>query len=424
MALFSTQKLQLAQAREEQRAVAKTHTVMIVDDEAPNLRVLSRILSAKYHVVEATHGRDALEKIREGDYPGEISLVISDQRMPHMTGSELFKRLSGELPRAKRIILTGYADMDVILETINEARIYQFILKPFEQNDLMLTVSRALEAYDLERNVEEYQRDLERKVSERTRELLSREKLASLGRLTAGLAHELRNPLNFVKPMAEMLPNSCRDLAEKLGALGVQDAEAGDLLDEIADGLEIIRKNASRAERVVESMVRLTSDQGGRRIALNLNRLLEEHAEHALHTIQAEDETFSVNTMFDLAPACGPMEGVEQNIRRLFLNVLQNAMEAMHEKWCRDPGYAPELGISTMLANEVRTIRIRDNGPGIPESVRDSVLEPFVTTRAPDSHNVGLGLFFAYEIVKDHGGTLEIESVCGEYTEVIIRFSR
>ncbi|MDJ0840006.1 MAG: hybrid sensor histidine kinase/response regulator [Acidobacteriota bacterium] len=421
MSLFSTKKLREVQERERKETSAKKHTIMIVDDETPNLRILSTMLSSKYHIVEAGDGQDALEKIREGNHRGEISLVISDQRMPNMTGTELFKELITELPHAKRIILTGYTDMDVILDTINECQIFKFILKPFDQHDLSLTVSRALEAFELEARLEAHRKELEQKVEERTRELLLQEKLASLGRLTAGLAHELRNPLNFVKPMAESLPGTWDELNEKMKSAGFYSPETGELMAEIRNGLNVIQKYSRRADAIVDSMVRLSNDSTGTREEVNIHRLLENHAGLALHGIQAKDESFTAEVIKEFDETAGRLGGVEQNLSRLFLNLLNNAVEALYEKWSGDKTFKPVITITTRRPDpETTVIVIRDNGPGIQARVRDQILEPFVTTKSPDKGSIGLGLFICYEIVKDHQGKIEHRTEEGEFTEVVL----
>jgi len=424
MSLFSTKKLHEVQEKERREVIAKKHTVMIVDDEAPNLRILATMLSPHYHIVEAHDGRDALNKIKAGDYPAEISLVISDQRMPNMTGTELFKKLITVLPKAKRIILTGYTDMDVILDTINECRIFKFILKPFDQMDLALTVSRALEAFEMEARLETHRRELEQKVAERTRELLLQEKLASIGRLTAGLAHELRNPLNFVKPMAEALPEQCEELKERMVSLNI-DLECQEMVDDIIHGLEVIRKNADRADVIVNSMVRLSDDGTTERETVDIHRMLKEHAELALSGMRAQNHDFSVEMSMDLAPESRTLGGVAQNLNRLFLSLLTNAMEALFDKWIQQgDAFAPKLAVTARGSDTEVAVVIHDNGVGIPEKIGDQVMEPFVSTKSPDAGNLGLGLFISYEIVEDHKGKIEIRSEEGVFTEITLSIPR
>lgn len=168
MGVFSQKKLHDLRSREE---TTKRHTIMIVDDEEANLKVLSSVLGQSYNLIKALDGQEAYEKIQEMDDPSAISLVISDQRMPRMTGVELFEKIGTLLPKTIRIIVTGYVDVESIIDSINKANIYKFILKPFDRRDLQLTVQRAIESYELQYRLDGYVKTLEDKVQERTREL-------------------------------------------------------------------------------------------------------------------------------------------------------------------------------------------------------------------------------------------------------------
>lgn len=168
MAIFGKDKLLEIQEREKRE---NKHIVMLVDDEEGNLTVLSSIFEEKYDLVLVRDGREALEYLEGMENPEEVSLIISDQRMPNLTGTQLFERLIPIIPNTIRIILTGYTDISAIIDSVNKAKIYKFIIKPFDPNDVLLTVERALEAYDLQRRLDRYYRTLEQKVDERTREL-------------------------------------------------------------------------------------------------------------------------------------------------------------------------------------------------------------------------------------------------------------
>ena len=168
MGVFNQRKLQDLQAREK---VEKKHTIMIVDDEDANLRVLSSVLGSTYNLLEARDGQEALEIIQGLDDPRIISLIISDQRMPRLTGVELFERIGNLMRNTIRIIVTGFVDVDAIIDSINKANIYKFILKPFDRRDLLLTVQRAIESFELRSQVDDYVKKLETMVKERTREL-------------------------------------------------------------------------------------------------------------------------------------------------------------------------------------------------------------------------------------------------------------
>lgn len=168
MGVFSQKKLDDLQARDK---VEKKHTIMIVDDEDANLRVLSSVLGSTYHLLEARDGQEALDIIQGLDNPQSISLIISDQRMPRLTGVELFERIGNIMQDTIRIIVTGFVDVEAIIDSINKANIYKFILKPFDRRDLLITVQRAIESFDLRNQVNDYVKKLEVMVKDRTREL-------------------------------------------------------------------------------------------------------------------------------------------------------------------------------------------------------------------------------------------------------------
>lgn len=183
MSFFNSQKLEQLEAK--QAVEAERSIVLVVDDEEHNRRVVSQILSPYYTVLEAVDGEDALEVIDGLADPAQLACIISDQRMPRLTGVELFQRLTPVLPRVLRIIVTGYLDINTIVDSINKAEIYKFIIKPFDRHDFLLTTRRAVEAYEMQCKLDRYHSDLEQEVRERTRQLL--EKTEELDRVLSML---------------------------------------------------------------------------------------------------------------------------------------------------------------------------------------------------------------------------------------------
>jgi diguanylate cyclase (GGDEF)-like protein len=163
MAIFDKKKLQKLK---EIELKDKKHTIMIVDDEESHLSSMESLLSEDYHIITAKDGQEALDMIMGMENPESISLIISDQRMPRLTGIELFEKLLIILPKTIRILLTGYLDIPVIIDAVNKSQIYQFIQKPFEPEDLKLRIKRAIEAYESQKKEGEYYKELERKNKE------------------------------------------------------------------------------------------------------------------------------------------------------------------------------------------------------------------------------------------------------------------
>ena len=165
MAIFKKAKL------EGQSAAAPQHTVLLVDDEPDNLSVLSSILGNRYTIMQASDGQEALEMVQAMANPEQLTLVVSDQRMPRLTGVQLCEKLCTISPNTVRIIVTGYIDVDAIVDSINRARIYRFVIKPFDRHDFELTVQRSVEAFEMKRELDDYVLNLENKVEQRTEEL-------------------------------------------------------------------------------------------------------------------------------------------------------------------------------------------------------------------------------------------------------------
>jgi response regulator RpfG family c-di-GMP phosphodiesterase len=157
---------------EEQQRKVKKHTIMIVDDEEAHLSTLEFLLSDEYHIITSRDGQEALDMITKMKNPGSIGIIISDQRMPKLTGIQFFEKLKDILPNTIRIILTGFDDKEVMMDAINKARIHKFILKPFEPEELKLIVKHAIEAYESQVKKEEYRRTLE----EQTKKLEQKKK--------------------------------------------------------------------------------------------------------------------------------------------------------------------------------------------------------------------------------------------------------
>ncbi|MGM9510761.1 ATP-binding protein [Larkinella sp. GY13] len=251
-------------------------------------------------------------------------------------------------------------------------------------------------------------------------QLIQKEKMASLGELTAGIAHEIQNPLNFVTNFSEVSGELIDELKGEASAGRLDDvlAIAGDL----TMNLQKIQHHGRRADRIVKGMLEHSRPSSGERQATNLNALADEYLKLAYHGLRAQNKDFTVDLRTSFDPDLGLIEAMPQEIGRVLLNVYNNAFYAVQEKKnsCRD-GYLPTVTVSTHQNNGQVQIRVHDNGVGIPESVKDKIFQPFFTTK-PTGQGTGLGLFLSYEIItKGHGGTLEVETRTGEGTQMLIR---
>ncbi len=257
-------------------------------------------------------------------------------------------------------------------------------------------------------------------------QIVMREKLAALGELTAGVAHEIQNPLNFVKNFAEVSEELLEELQEVLEQDSQQlDPEQRELIGEICGDLTAnlgrIRQHGERANRIVRDMLQMGRGSGEAQ-PVGINALLEEHARLAFHSARATNVDFQLDIKEELDEAVGELEVIPQDLARVFLNMVSNACYATNEKRHAPetaPDYVPTLWLSTRRRPDHVEIRIRDNGNGIPPDVIDKIFNPFFTTK-PTDQGTGLGLALSNDIVREHGGTIKVHSELGEFTEMTI----
>jgi len=273
-------------------------------------------------------------------------------------------------------------------------------------------------------------RELEEKNQEivKTQEqLIRQEKLASLGALTAGIAHEIKNPLNFVNNFSELSIELMQELREDLIAHkerfdGKTFSRIEDTLTDMEHNSKKINEHGKRADGIVRGMLLHSRGKSGDRMPTDINQLLEEYVNLAYHGLRAQDSSFNITIKTDYDKSIGMLEVVPQDLSRVFLNIVNNACYAANEKKLKaGASFSPQLNISTKNLGNAIEIRIRDNGTGIPKEIADKIFDPFFTTK-PTGKGTGLGLSLSYDIVaKEHGGELRVESDPGNYTEFIIK---
>ena len=274
--------------------------------------------------------------------------------------------------------------------------------------------------------------ELERVLEDLNRaqdQIVASQKLAALGELTAGVAHEIKNPLNFVKNFSEASEDLIEELSEILNESGpTLSEEDQDLVKEISDDLagnfERIRSHGARANRIVEDMLRMNRETSDRQ-PTDINLLLDEYAGLAFHSARASDTNFQLEIKQDFDPSLGIIEVIPQDLGRIFLNIVGNSCHATDERRQSLMGtqqgadYAPTIWLTTRRKEDVAEIRFKDNGPGIPSEVIDRIFNPFFTTK-PTGKGTGLGLSICSDIVREHGGDIQVTSEPGEYTEMLI----
>jgi two-component system NtrC family sensor kinase len=259
--------------------------------------------------------------------------------------------------------------------------------------------------------------------------LVQTEKLASLGQLTAGIAHEIQNPLNFVNNFAAVsaeLTDELNDMLKLLALDGGARGEAEELAGLLKDNLDKIVHHGKRAGSIVKNMLLHSREGSGEHGPADINALLDESLDLAYHGARAEDPDFNVTLQRDFDPAAGPVEVFPQEITRVFLNLISNGFHAVAKRKSESDAinFDPALTATTRDLGDAVEIRIRDNGTGISPEVREKMFNPFFTTK-PAGEGTGLGLSMSHDIiVKQHGGAIDVVTEPNLSTEFIVTLPR
>jgi len=303
-----------------------------------------------------------------------------------------------------------------------------------------LEKEQILQRQELERLnlIEQQKKELEAQVAERTAELkrsiedlkstqaqlIQSEKMASLGEMTAGIAHEIQNPLNFVNNFAEVNAELADEINEEIRS-SVQDPAQREklalLLNDMKANQAKIREHGKRADSIVKNMLQHSRTASEKKEPVNFNALVDEYVKLSYHGFRGRDKSFNANFQTELDPAIDTAELLPQDFGRVVLNLVNNAFYAVRDK-ARTAGedFRPAVQIKTEKENGMVNLTVSDNGNGIPDSLREKILQPFFTTK-PAGEGTGLGLSISYDIItKGHGGTMRVESTEGKGTSFIV----
>jgi signal transduction histidine kinase/class 3 adenylate cyclase len=254
-------------------------------------------------------------------------------------------------------------------------------------------------------------------------QLVQQEKLASLGQLTAGIAHEIKNPLNFVNNFSELNIEMVDEVMEELVGLPPEKADPiKELLSDVRANLQKILQHGTRADGIVKSMLQHSRGGSGEMEPTNLNALLQEFVNLAFHGMRASKNPINVKLNFDLDENLGKVNLIGEDFSRVVLNLANNAFDAMRDKAKNDSSYLAELSVGSKRKGERVEISISDNGPGIPDAIKDKILQPFFTTKK-GTDGTGLGLSITNDIIKAHGGEINIDSSQGKGTTFSIHLA-
>jgi two-component system, NtrC family, sensor kinase len=314
--------------------------------------------------------------------------------------------------------------------------IYRQGRKQREEEEKLLKENQALESKNVNleslvdartKEITSKNDELEKKIQElkdTQDQLIHSEKMASLGELTAGIAHEIQNPLNFVNNFSEVTNELITELKQEIINEHIDKELVLEILGDMANNLEKIVHHGKRADGIVKGMLQHSRKGSGEKELTDINALADEYLRLSYHGLRAKDKAFNANMETNLSPDVDKIMAYPQEIGRVFLNIITNAFHATQEKKLlqasADVVYAPMVKVITKKVDAIIIIEIIDNATGIPEEKIDKIFQPFFTTK-PTGQGTGLGLSIAYDIItKLHGGKIKIESKVGEGTKFII----
>jgi signal transduction histidine kinase len=265
---------------------------------------------------------------------------------------------------------------------------------------------------------EEIENALHRLRSTQT-QLIQSEKMASLGELTAGIAHEIQNPLNFVNNFSEVNEELLKELKTEADKGNLEEVKA--IANDIIFNSEKINHHGKRADAIVKGMLQHSRSNSGVKEPTDINALTDEYLRLSYHGLRAKDKSFNATMKTDFDDSIGKVNVIPQDIGRVILNLINNAFYAVDEKKKQIQNvYEPTVSVSTKKNNGKVEIKVCDNGNGIPQKVLDKIFQPFFTTK-PTGQGTGLGLSLSYDIIKAHGGELKVETKEGEGSKFIIQ---
>ncbi|HSZ86460.1 MAG TPA: ATP-binding protein [Puia sp.] len=250
-------------------------------------------------------------------------------------------------------------------------------------------------------------------------QLIQSEKMASLGELTAGIAHEIQNPLNFVNNFSEVNKELLAELKDEAQNGNIEEVKA--IANDVIENSEKINHHGKRADAIVKGMLQHSRSSTGVKELTNINALADEYLRLAYHGLKAKDKGFNATMKTDFDDGIGKINIIPQDVGKVLLNLYNNAFYAVNEKKRQiGEGYEPTISVTTKKADNKITITVNDNGNGISQKVIDKIFQPFFTTK-PTGQGTGLGLSLSYDIIKAHGGEIKVETIEGEFTEFVIQ---
>jgi signal transduction histidine kinase len=355
------------------------HTVLVVDDEADNVDALERLFRRKYNVLKATSGKQALKELENND----VSLIVTDQRMPNMTGVEFLEESMDTHPNAVRILLTGFTDIDSVIAAINSGQVYRYVTKPWDPRDLMNTVDKAIERYEMSAELKEKNAALEKAL----RELKTLDEAKSNFMIL--INHELKTPLTTMISFVDLLKESA-------------------LSDEQVKFVTRISQSADRLHALINDSLELVSAETGtmpvKITGINLKKLVSEVSKDFDDAMSAKGMTLSV--ALDAADVKSDSKALKSVLTRL----LDNAVKFGHENSTIEFS-------SRELENEKVLVSLANDGKAVKSDMLERILKPFSLDENVMHHSkgTGLGLSVVQALLRRVGSQLEVQSPKGRF---------
>jgi len=371
------------------RSLRKNNKGKTDSDESQELRTIAEANEMLGNYEEALKYQQMYQQVKDSLGNAEKNSILATRDAQLKNEALQLEKLKVHQGNVERIFLILGIVLLVILSGITYSR---FVVK--KQSNKKLE-----QAYHELRDTQE--------------QLVRQEKLASLGQLTAGIAHEIKNPLNFVNNFSETSGEILDELQSASSA-----EERNQLIGELKNNLEKISHHGKRADGIVTNMLNHSRTSTGEKQLTDINQLCDEFFVLAYHGMKANYPEFNCKLEKNLSPDLIKAEVVPQNVSRVLLNLFNNAFYAVKERLQKEKNYSPVVSIITKSFDHTISISVRDNGSGINNEIKEKIFEPFFTTK-PTGQGTGLGLSISYDIVKAHGGELKVESKENEFTEFI-----
>lgn len=361
-------------------------------------------------------GEHQVAELKKGEFFGELSLLDSEPRS--MSVSTLEPSVLGSINRNDFYeVLKQFPEMTRDIIAVINKRLRN-------QNDVLVREFRGREE-QLQEQVRQRTLELQQKnelleeamdnLKKSQQQLVQVEKLASLGQLIAGIAHEIQNPLNFVNNFSQLSRELIKETKE-----ATSEEERSEILDDLEKNMEKINHHGKRADSIVKNMLEHSRTGSGEKQPTDINQLCREYVNLSYQGMRANNPDFNCELKMELDESLPVIKAVSQDISRVLLNIINNALYAINEKVkAKETGFHPSFSLKTARSENKLLITIADNGTGIPDAIKQKVFEPFYTTK-PTGQGTGLGLSLSFDIINAHGGEIRFDSETGKGTTFFI----